>query len=350
MRLDVQRQPPFAAQGAALRSVRHARAPDGETGGFGRAQKDVVVTVGDLPHDDLIDGRHVDPHRRGSRRPGDAGQQRCATDRRRALQESPPVHLYLPPCLIVGTTENQKSNTPSGPNQAQFLGIPPAPSVAVGPRVAPPRPSPAIWCAAVIAEIRRRRVATFNEPARCARRWSRAAAVLPVRTWSEARKPPVSRSPPKRSRLGRPASHCASAPSSSSPFARRWNSPASRKGCPTACATQPLPRLSRPSPISISPPSPTSSRPAATVVTDRAASSSGTCRATSTLPPIVCRGEHALIRRNRKFVDSPLEGRVTSELVSEVDSGARKNQNQIFRGFWMIPASENAVSLEKSTR
>ena len=48
--------------------------------------------------------------------------------------------------------------------------------------------------------------------------------------------------------------------------------------------------------------------------------------------------------------DSPLEGRVTSELVSEVDSGARKNQNQIFRGFWMIPASENAVSLEKSTR
>ena len=48
--------------------------------------------------------------------------------------------------------------------------------------------------------------------------------------------------------------------------------------------------------------------------------------------------------------DSSLEGRVTSELVSEVDSGARKNQNQIFRGFWMIPASENAVSLEKSTR
>ena len=42
---------------------------------------------------------------------------------------------------------------------------------------------------------------------------------------------------------------------------------------------------------------------------------------------------------NRKFVDSLLEGRVTSELVSEVDSGARKNQNQIFRGFWMIPAS-----------
>jgi len=54
--------------------------------------------------------------------------------------------------------------------------------------------------------------------------------------------------------------------------------------------------------------------------------------------------------RNQKFADSPLEGRVTSELVSEVDSGARKNQNQIFRGFWMIPASENAVSLEKSTR
>ena len=54
--------------------------------------------------------------------------------------------------------------------------------------------------------------------------------------------------------------------------------------------------------------------------------------------------------RNRWFADSPLEGRVTSELVSEVDSGARKNQNQIFRGFWMIPASENAVSLEKSTR
>ena len=40
-------------------------------------------------------------------------------------------------------------------------------------------------------------------------------------------------------------------------------------GSPTACATQPLPRLSRPSPISISLPSPTSSRPAATVVTDR---------------------------------------------------------------------------------
>ena len=37
--------------------------------------------------------------------------------------------------------------------------------------------------------------------------------------------------------------------------------------------------------------------------------------------------------RNRKFADSLLEGRVTSELVSEVDSGARKNQNQIFRGF-----------------
>ena len=37
--------------------------------------------------------------------------------------------------------------------------------------------------------------------------------------------------------------------------------------------TAPLPRLSRPSPISISLPSPTSSRPAATVVTDRAASS-----------------------------------------------------------------------------
>ena len=54
--------------------------------------------------------------------------------------------------------------------------------------------------------------------------------------------------------------------------------------------------------------------------------------------------------RNRWFADSPLEGRVTSELVSEVDSGARKNQNRIFRGFWMIPASENAVSLEKSTR
>ena len=36
-------------------------------------------------------------------------------------------------------------------------------------------------------------------------------------------------------------------------------------GCPTACATPPLPGLSRPSP--------TSSRPAATVVTDRAASS-----------------------------------------------------------------------------
>src|SRR5271167_756370 len=44
-------------------------------------------------------------------------------------------------------------------------------------------------------------------------------------------------------------------------------------GCPTACATPPLPRLSRPSPISSSLPSPTSSRPAATVVTDRAASS-----------------------------------------------------------------------------
>ena len=41
----------------------------------------------------------------------------------------------------------------------------------------------------------------------------------------------------------------------------------------TACATPPLPRPSRPSPISISLPSPTSSRPAATVVTDRAASS-----------------------------------------------------------------------------
>ena len=35
----------------------------------------------------------------------------------------------------------------------------------------------------------------------------------------------------------------------------------------------------------------------------------------------------------RSSLDSPLEGRVTSELVSEVDSGARKNQNQIFRGF-----------------
>jgi len=57
-----------------------------------------------------------------------------------------------------------------------------------------------------------------------------------------------------------------------------------------------------------------------------------------------------LVGRDRKFADSLLEGRVTSELVSEVDSGARKNQNQIFRGFWMIPASENAVSLEKSTR
>src|SRR5271168_4549150 len=40
-------------------------------------------------------------------------------------------------------------------------------------------------------------------------------------------------------------------------------------GCPTACATPPLPRLSRPSPISSSLPSPTSSRPAVTVVTDR---------------------------------------------------------------------------------
>jgi len=98
MRLDVQRQSPFAAQGAALRGIRHARALDGETGGFRRAQKDVVVTVGDLPHDDLIDGGHVDPHRRGSRRPGEAGQQHCATDRRRAVQEGPPVHLYLPLC------------------------------------------------------------------------------------------------------------------------------------------------------------------------------------------------------------------------------------------------------------
>src|SRR5271169_361370 len=40
-------------------------------------------------------------------------------------------------------------------------------------------------------------------------------------------------------------------------------------GCPTACATPPLPGLSRPSPISSSLPSPTSSRPAVTVVTDR---------------------------------------------------------------------------------
>ena len=40
-------------------------------------------------------------------------------------------------------------------------------------------------------------------------------------------------------------------------------------GLPTACATPPLPRLSRPSLISSSLPSPTSSRPAATVVTDR---------------------------------------------------------------------------------
>jgi len=30
---------------------------------------------------------------------------------------------------------------------------------------------------------------------------------------------------------------------------------------------------------------------------------------------------------NRKFVDSPLEGRVTSELVSEVDSGVRKKSD-----------------------
>ena len=41
--------------------------------------------------------------------------------------------------------------------------------------------------------------------------------------------------------------------------------------------------------------------------------------------------------RNQKFADSPLEGAVTSELVSKVNSGARKNQ--IFRGFWMILAS-----------
>jgi hypothetical protein len=39
----------------------------------------------------------------------------------------------------------------------------------------------------------------------------------------------------------------------------------------------------------------------------------------------------------KQFVaDSLLEGAVTSELVSKVNSGARKNQ--IFRGFWMILA------------
>jgi len=42
--------------------------------------------------------------------------------------------------------------------------------------------------------------------------------------------------------------------------------------------------------------------------------------------------------------------RVDGASAVQGDSGARKNQNQIFRGFWMIPASENAVSLEKSTR
>jgi hypothetical protein len=44
------------------------------------------------------------------------------------------------------------------------------------------------------------------------------------------------------------------------------------------------------------------------------------------------------LKRNRKFVDSPQEGRVTSELVSEMNF-LELTKNQIFRGFWMIPAS-----------
>jgi len=59
------------------------------------------------------------------------------------------------------------------------------------------------------------------------------------------------------------------------------------------------------------PTNPTAKQPSAintSVPGSAALKTPGTCRATSTLPPIVCRGEHALIRRNRKFVDSPLEG------------------------------------------
>jgi hypothetical protein len=41
------------------------------------------------------------------------------------------------------------------------------------------------------------------------------------------------------------------------------------------------------------------------------------------------RFEHSLIKRNRKFVDSPLEGAVTSELVSEVKS--RSSQKSGFQ-------------------
>ena len=65
LQLEMQRQPPFAMQRPAFRSVRvRCAAPRGDAD-FDASEKNVVRAVGDLSHNDTVHNRHVYARRGG---------------------------------------------------------------------------------------------------------------------------------------------------------------------------------------------------------------------------------------------------------------------------------------------
>ena len=81
-------------------------------------------------------------------------------------------------------------------------------------------------------------------------------------------------------------------------------------------------------------------QPVSTIPTGRSNTSSFDAGDQFGLTPTICRGEHALIKRNRKFVDSPLEGTGFELLVPRREA----------RDFRSIPEQLCADDLNRSRR
>ena len=88
--LDMQRQPPLAFQGPALLCRRKSHAADRETGRLGSPKGDIVRVIGDLPDNDLVNDRHLDPDWSSKGRPIKwyAACQQRTTKHGRVLQKS----------------------------------------------------------------------------------------------------------------------------------------------------------------------------------------------------------------------------------------------------------------------